>query len=475
MDAQVLNEGRHQGGRPPYGYMVVDGPPHPNPHRASDGLKLRILSLDVSTAPVVQRIFRDYLAGRGDKAIAIALNREGVPCPSAHRPEQNRHRARDGWQAGTIAAILQNPRYTGYAVFGRWTKHEELLDPDDAAAGNVTRFRRSPTDRIVRSKSPAHPAIIPVETFTEAQLLRRQRAGGGNRTRAKLERNRASSGLRPYLLSGLVRCEGCGRKMQAELVRDAVYYRCRKTIAAGSPVLQDHPRTVNLREDIVVGPIDSWLASLFDRDHRENTIAALVAAQDTDVQRRTLRQRVTEADARPARHLAAIEAGVDPQALVTAMNAAPADKAAAQAESKSLPKINRLTEKEIWKLIDSLGDIRAVLAAGDPADKTRLCRTLALEVRYQHQQQLAIVGATPVGLALVSGGGKGHRNCGKYAHFSCTWLHHTRSPCPGGRRIPFRGRNAQLCGTAKCSVLQPSWTECVINAALVRTRLEPRA
>ncbi|WP_280410861.1 recombinase family protein [Nocardia asiatica] len=403
MDAQVLNEGRHQGGRPPYGYMVVDGPPHPNPNRASDGLKLRILSLDVSTAPVVQRSFRDYLAGRGDKAIAIALNREGVPCPSAHRPEQNRHRAKDGWQAGTVAAILQNPRYTGYAVFGRWTKHEELLDPDDAAAGNVTRFRRSPTHRIVRSKSPAHPPIVSVETFTQAQLLRRQRAGGGNRTRAKLERNRASSGLRPYLLSGLVRCAGCSRKMQAELVRDAVYYRCRaKTIAPGSPALQDHPRTVNLREDIVVGPIDRWLASLFDREHRENTIAALVAAQDTDdtdTRRRMLRQRTTDAEARLARHLAAIEAGVDPQALVTAMNAAQADKAAAQAELKSLPKINRLTDTEIRKLIDSLGDIRAVLAAGDPADKAQSYRALALEVRYQHQQQLAIIGATPCGVS----------------------------------------------------------------------------
>ncbi|WP_281918440.1 recombinase family protein [Nocardia sputorum] len=345
-------------------------------------------------------------------------------CPSAHRPEQNRHRAKDGWQAGTVAAILQNPRYTGYAVFGRWTKHEELLDPDDAAAGNVTRFRRSPTHRIVRSKSPAHPAIISVETFTEAQLLRRQRAGGGNRTRAKLGRDRASSGLRPYLLSGLVRCAGCGRKMQAEFVGDAVYYRCRaKTIAPDSPDLQDHPRTVNLREDVVVGPIDSWLASLFDREHREKTIAALAAAQDTDdtnVQRRTLRQRITDAEARLARHLAAIEAAVDPQALVTAMNTAQAGKAAAQAELKSLPKINLLTETEIRKLIESLGDIRAVLAAGDPADKARLYRALALEVRYQHQQQLAIVGATPCGLALVSGGGVDH-----YAHA----LHRRRTFC----------------------------------------------
>ncbi len=30
MDAQVVNEGRHQGGRAPYGYTVVDGgPPEP--------------------------------------------------------------------------------------------------------------------------------------------------------------------------------------------------------------------------------------------------------------------------------------------------------------------------------------------------------------------------------------------------------------------------------------------------------------
>lgn len=79
MDAQVLNEGRHQGGRPPYGYLVVDGPPHPNPNRAADGLRLRILSLDAATAPVVQRIFGHYIAGRGDKAIAVELNRGEYP------------------------------------------------------------------------------------------------------------------------------------------------------------------------------------------------------------------------------------------------------------------------------------------------------------------------------------------------------------------------------------------------------------
>jgi hypothetical protein len=45
---------------------------------------------------------------------------------------------------------LENPRYTGYAFFGRWTKHETLLDPDDVAAGHVVRFRRADKETVVR-------------------------------------------------------------------------------------------------------------------------------------------------------------------------------------------------------------------------------------------------------------------------------------------------------------------------------------
>ncbi|TWG07660.1 recombinase family protein [Saccharopolyspora dendranthemae] len=37
----------------------------------------------------MKQIFAEYLSGRGDRAIADGLNRDGVPCPSARRPEQN--------------------------------------------------------------------------------------------------------------------------------------------------------------------------------------------------------------------------------------------------------------------------------------------------------------------------------------------------------------------------------------------------
>ena len=81
MDAQVVNEGRHQGGRAPYGYVVVDGARHPNPRKAAEGYRLRMLALDEPGAEVVRRIFAEYLDGKGDRAIANGLNRDGILCP----------------------------------------------------------------------------------------------------------------------------------------------------------------------------------------------------------------------------------------------------------------------------------------------------------------------------------------------------------------------------------------------------------
>jgi hypothetical protein len=56
MDAQVLNEGRHQGGRAPYGYAVVDGGPHPNPRKAAEGYRLRVLAVGCRGAPDLRRL-----------------------------------------------------------------------------------------------------------------------------------------------------------------------------------------------------------------------------------------------------------------------------------------------------------------------------------------------------------------------------------------------------------------------------------
>jgi hypothetical protein len=286
---------------------------HPNPRKAAtEGYRLRLLAIDEPAAEVVRRIFAEYLARLGDRAIANGLNRDGIPCPSARRPEQNTHRLADGWQGSTVRSILENPRYTGYAVFGRWHKHVTLLDPDDVAAGHVVRFRRSAPDRIVRSRRPAHPEIVSVEDFTQAQLLRRSKGSAGLHSARKGERSRRAV-KRPYLFRGRVRCDVCKRKMEGSPRKHAMYYRCpARTLAPESPVLADHPPAVYLRESTLQTAVNTWLSRLFHPDNVDHTVAALLASQDGVLGEwdggAAARKRLADAEARLRKFQAAIAA-----------------------------------------------------------------------------------------------------------------------------------------------------------------------
>jgi hypothetical protein len=388
MDTQVVNEGRHQGGRTPYGYEVVDGGPHPNPRKAAEGHRLRVLAVDEKAAEAVRRIFAEKLAGAGDRAIACGLNRDGVPCPSMRRPLQNRHRLADGWQASTVRAVLENPRYTGYAFFGRWTRREVLLDPDDVAAGHVIRFRRVGPGQVVRSRKPAHPAIVSIDDFTRAQLLRRTRSAGGMAGIAKLERENPAPVKRDYLLRGRVRCALCERKMQGGIIRSTAYYRCRaRTLAPGSAALAAHPCTVNLREDVVAARINEWIGSLFAPQSRDATVRALVASQvDPRAMARgdAARQQLGEAEATLRRFQEAIAAGVDPAAVVDPINRARAERDAARASLAHPEQQPALyTETQIRAMVDELGDVGAAIGGARPGRLAQLYRELDIGVRYE--------------------------------------------------------------------------------------------
>lgn len=87
------------------------------------------------------RIFAAYADGDSYAGIARALDREGVPSPSAHDPSRSRHRHQEGWAESAVRAILTNPRYTGRQVWGRQPRHEALVDPADVAAGYTTHQR----------------------------------------------------------------------------------------------------------------------------------------------------------------------------------------------------------------------------------------------------------------------------------------------------------------------------------------------
>ncbi|WP_051107042.1 recombinase family protein [Salinispora arenicola] len=246
MATQTLLEGRYLGGRPPYGYMLTDLGAHPNPAKAAQGKRLHGLTPDPQTAPMVRRIFAMYLAGYGMFAIAEALTRDDIPCPSAYDRARNSHRDGLAWSKTAIRVILTNPRYTGRQVWNKQRTDEVLLDVNDVALGHVAVMRWNGRDQWVVSKDLVHEPLIDETDFARAQEMLTRRA------RTATSPRRTHRSRHPYIFKSLVTCGVCQRKMQAQHSHGVAYYRCRfpQEYAIANKV--DHPRNVILREDVLV-------------------------------------------------------------------------------------------------------------------------------------------------------------------------------------------------------------------------------
>ncbi|MBE3200430.1 MULTISPECIES: recombinase family protein [Parafrankia] len=381
MAAQAKVEGRFLGGRPPYGYRLIDLGPHPNPSKAADGRQLHGLALDEVAVPVVVRIFVEFLRSRGIFAIAEGLTRDGIPSPSAHDPARNSHRSGKAWSKGAVRAILTNPRYTGRQVWNRQRKDEVLLDVEDVSLGHTTKLRWNSAETWIWSEEAVHPEIIDIETFTQAQQLLAGRGRGAGDQKTPRTRQ-------PYALRGAVHCGVCDRKMQGHTVRGEAYYRCRYPQEYALANTIAHQANVYVREDVLVPALDRWLADTLRPPRLAETLDAMVAAQegpsedDRAVQR--ARQTIEEVNAKLTRYRAALDAGADPVVVTGWIAQAQAEKTAAERELREANKndTGKLTREEISEIVESLGDIASALAEAEPAEKADLYRSLQLRLTY---------------------------------------------------------------------------------------------
>ena len=230
-------EGSFLGGRPPYGYLVADAGPHPTPAKAADGKRLHRLELDPDAAWVVERIFAEFIVGRGFYAIAEGLTRDGIPSPSAHDRARHKHRSAIAWNKFAVRAILINPRYTCYQVWNKQRKDEALIDVEDVALGHTTKLQWNDSGKRIWSDKIVHPPIIDRETFDEAKAM----VGGRATAPAERKPHRRQN---PYALRGLMICV---RRMQSHTVNGIPYYRCRFASEYALANHVEHPLNVSLR------------------------------------------------------------------------------------------------------------------------------------------------------------------------------------------------------------------------------------
>ena len=208
----VVLDGRNGGGLC-YGYRVIR-----DRFDAKGNVQRGHREIDPAEAAVVQRIFREFAAGRGPKTIAQGLNRDGIPGP------------RGGiWSAGTLrgqaarsTGTLRNRLYIGEQVWNqrRWLKHP-------VTARRVAKANSA--DAVIRQQIPALRIIDDalwgeVEAMLTRLSTRRPEApeGGTNRF---WEQRRAQ-----HLLTGKLQCGCCGATLTA-VGRD--YLACRTAQAAG--------------------------------------------------------------------------------------------------------------------------------------------------------------------------------------------------------------------------------------------------
>jgi site-specific DNA recombinase len=144
--------------------------------------------IDETKADIVRRIFAAYVGGESPRAIAAALNRDGIPGPAG-----------GAWNASTINGnrgrrngILHNEAYIGVLTYNRTTF---IKDPDTGRR----LARLNPPEQWITAPAP-QLRIISDELWRRAQA---RKAAYGAYPIHQRRRPR-------HLFSGLVRCGVCG-------------------------------------------------------------------------------------------------------------------------------------------------------------------------------------------------------------------------------------------------------------------------
>lgn len=177
------------GSNPPYGYYSNEG---------------KLIIRNDSTPNIIQRIFQDYIEGKGMDSIAKALTTERIPTPSQVANKMN---ASNLWHASSIKKILNNQHYCG-----------DLVQNRTETISVTSMKRREVQSDVMTIHENTHEPIISKETFQTVQALMKRRT-------------RATTAPKKHLFTNMLYCKECEKSMWYKANQKG--YRCGGNIKHG--------------------------------------------------------------------------------------------------------------------------------------------------------------------------------------------------------------------------------------------------
>lgn len=321
--SQKARQGEWNGGKPPFGYDLID----------------KKLVINKEKAEIIKLIFSEYLKGNGYKAIAAMLNERGI-----------RTNTGKTFSGTAVKNILRNPTYAGKICWGKlrdWGKRHE----------DNKRMRKYDDSPII--SDGLHDAIIDEETFNRVQELI------DNNPRHNMKRFNGN-----HLLSGLLRCPDCGYGMSFQPVTGKTYgyYVCNQYMnhkkCKPNAVRKDHIESefLTIFEQMINEPEfkSTMIASFNNFDEKIKDLESNIKRKENEIEKLKVKQNklVDELTEGNEAYKKLIREKIE--AIIDEVNALQKDIDDAKTEISEL-KSKHLDVDEILDLLNNVGKIIPLL------------------------------------------------------------------------------------------------------------------
>jgi len=230
---QRMIRGSSIASKPPYGYKFEE--------EYDGNIKtIRLVAEDDETTETVKEIFELYLKGYGFGKLATFLNLKGIAPPSAKI--DNFAFSKFGlWTNNSIKAILNNPKYGGIMVQGRWRK----------ISYKIKKVRATLQEDWIYGGE--FKGIVSKEIFEQVQNIISKRAGSYR-----------YKGQNVYIFSSVLKCNECGGSMSYR--KKFQGYKCTNSQMGGGRCTAHSLKEDKLKDIIIADLIQCVLRELNEQE-----------------------------------------------------------------------------------------------------------------------------------------------------------------------------------------------------------------